>query len=102
MKSFDWQTWTADPLVSLASGEVHPYFVSLNLNADCIKAVERVLSPDQLMCARRFRFQHHRDSYISARAILARVLAIYLNAEPEDLRFRCGGLWETDRGRTPA
>jgi 4'-phosphopantetheinyl transferase len=91
MRFFDLQTRAAArSRVSLSPGEVHVWRSPLKLNPELVKAMEIVLSPDELIRANRFHFQRDRANYVSARAMLRRILASYLNTPPAGLRFRYG------------
>jgi 4'-phosphopantetheinyl transferase len=48
------------------------------------------LSPDELSRSERFHLDTHRQSYLSARGWLRKILSLYLDLEPQEIRFTCG------------
>jgi 4'-phosphopantetheinyl transferase len=71
----------------LAKNEIHVWVVQFSHFINRIKELEQVLSSDEMERAYKFRFQEHRDQYITARGCLRLVLARYLAADPIRLRF---------------
>ena len=84
-------TWTEPPPApSLQRGTVHVWRVGLNQEDDRLEHFRRTLDADELDRAGRFRFEKHRRHFIVARGFLRSVVARYLAAQPEVLRFEYG------------
>lgn len=83
--------WTAPSLsLSLESGSVHVWRISLEQPSDRLDRFRRTLEPDELNRAGRFHFEKHRQHFIVARGFLRSVVAGYLETQPEALRFSYG------------
>jgi 4'-phosphopantetheinyl transferase len=54
------------------------------------EASRRLLAPDEIRRADRYRFEPPRRTYVTCRAALRCLLASYLGVEPAELRFRYG------------
>src|ERR1039458_3159098 len=75
----------------LPENVVHVWRAGLDLsNARC-EALDGLLSEEERARAARFYFEKDRRRYVAARGILRRLLAGYLSASPERLRFRYNG-----------
>ena len=70
-------------LTPLSSNEAHVWQATL----DQINAAQQLLSPDELARAARFKFERDQQRYITAHAMLRRILAGYANCAPAELRF---------------
>ncbi|HEX8458500.1 MAG TPA: 4'-phosphopantetheinyl transferase superfamily protein [Pyrinomonadaceae bacterium] len=83
------ETWfTQIGFVPLADGEVHLWRAALTPDAPAtLERFHATLAPDEKATAARYRFRRHRDHYVAARGILRQLLARYLSAPPESLRF---------------
>lgn len=53
-----------------------------------IDEFEKVLSPDELIKANRFRFNKHRSNYITARYYLRKLISHYTDTNPEEIVFQ--------------
>lgn len=73
--------------LDLKNLEVHVWQSKLDLPIECIEKLARSLSADELVRAKRFRFEQHQHRFIASRGILRAILASYLNADPAQLRF---------------
>jgi 4'-phosphopantetheinyl transferase len=81
------------PQLELAEGEVQVWVVPLDPPAPEVERLTRLLAPDEVERASRFRFDLHRRRYIVGRGALRRLLAAYLGlpaAGPAALRFDYG------------
>lgn len=75
---------------SLAPGEVQVWHFGLDADAQTQAALARLLDDAERGQAQRFRFEEHRRRFIVRRGILRVILARYLRAAPETLRFARG------------
>lgn len=73
--------------VILAPDEVHLWRVDLEAVAGEEAHWSTIVSDDERARGARFHFAIHRQYFIAGRAILRRVLAAYLAADPGDLKF---------------
>jgi 4'-phosphopantetheinyl transferase len=73
---------------SLPPGEVHVWFASLGQPPQAVQGPASLLSPDERVRGERFRFNHDRQRFISARSFLRMILGEYLGAPPASLVFR--------------
>lgn len=73
--------------LDLAQQSVHVWCSSLDLAPERLRQLAETLSADEQARANRFRFERDRHGFIAGRGILRRLLAHYLNASPEQLRF---------------
>ena len=91
MKSVPSSNWAeAPPSLSLESGAVHVWRVSLDQPDERLDRFRRTLEPDELNRASRFHFDKHRRHFIVARGFLRSVVGRYLETQPEALRFSYG------------
>jgi 4'-phosphopantetheinyl transferase len=72
---------------SLANHEVHVWASSLAADAEAIATYTSALSSDEIERVARFRFELHRNRFITGRGWLRTVLARYLDRQPGELRF---------------
>ena len=72
---------------SLPERAVHVWASSLAADASQVAAYTRTLSPDEIERGARFRFEQHRNRYLTGRGWLRSVLARYLQRQPGELRF---------------
>ena len=85
----DSPVWSPPPETPALSGrDVHVW--RIDLDAGSPEPPARVLSADELARAARFKFPRDREHFMAARAALRRILAGYLGAAAEALRFRYG------------
>lgn len=75
---------------TLKVDEVHVWAASLDRAAASVRALESLLSLQELSRAQRFRGDYDRRRYVVAHGILRRVLASYRQADPKSLRFTIG------------
>ena len=80
---------TTEPL-SLSSGTVDIWHISIEPPLDKIAEARALLSPDELERAARFHFDIHRNRYIAGRAALRTILAQYLGLSAKALAFVYG------------
>lgn len=86
----DFKNWQpADAELVSRENAVHLWARDLRTdNADELRELETLLSPDERDRAARFHFPQHRERFIIARATLRQILAAYLSITPGELRFR--------------
>ena len=83
--------WSEPPeLLSLPTGEVHVWRVSLEQPEAVLERLRATLEDHELERANRFYFEKHRRHFIAGRGVLRQLLAHYLNAESAALRFSYG------------
>jgi 4'-phosphopantetheinyl transferase len=80
--------WLVPPEpLTLRQDEVHVWRFGLSWPSAKIAALERTLTEDERLRAERFRFEKDRNRFIAARALLRTILARYLGASSDQLRF---------------
>lgn len=80
--------WIEPPAVlSLGIGEVHVWRIGLEQPEDLLERFRRTLEPNELERASRFHFERLQRHFVVARGFLREVLARYLEAKPDELRF---------------
>lgn len=85
------RVWNAPPAdLSLLDGEVHVWRSQLDCSNQALQQFTRLLSLDELARAERFRFQQHRDRFITGRGILRTLMGRYLQIAPEQVQFCYG------------
>jgi len=72
------------PRLKLDADEVHVWLADLNQPAEKLKPL---LAADEIARAERFHFEKDRNHYIVARALLRKLLAVYLCTNTAELRF---------------
>ena len=78
--------WGQPPIpLSIADREVHVWRARLDLPASPMDQFEKLLSYDEFVRARRFRFPVHRNRFVSRRGILRCLLGAYLQISPADV-----------------
>jgi 4'-phosphopantetheinyl transferase len=83
--------WSVAPSrLVLPENEIHVWRTRLDREAEVICSLALTLSPDEKVRAERFHFANDRSHFVVARGILRRLLASYLNREPDELRFQYG------------
>jgi 4'-phosphopantetheinyl transferase len=83
--------WVRSPVsLSLESGAVHVWRISLEQPDEVRERFPLTLEPDELERASRFYFEKHRRHFLVGRAFLRDVIARYLYEKPENLRFVYG------------
>ena len=91
MTTPDFPTWRIGPEAPvLADGDVHVWRVDLDLPPATLDRLARLLDEDERARADRLRVVDARRRFVGARAALRDVLARYLGAAPEALRFAYG------------
>jgi 4'-phosphopantetheinyl transferase len=87
-------TWPPPPDdVTISTGELHMWWLSLRLAAEARNSLEQTLSPDEHARARRYRFKRDHDRFVGGRGLLRALLGRYLAVAPHLLRFsytECG------------
>lgn len=73
---------------ALGDQDVHVWLVRLDRSQGELEQLQRILSPDEVNRAGRFRFAHDRQGFVVARGALRQLLGIYLNEHPAQLRFQ--------------
>lgn len=81
---------TPDHPFRLSKNEIHVWTVPIGASQGAASTFEPVLSPDEIERATRFRFDHLRDSFITARGTLRYLLGRYLDVDPANIQFRYG------------
>lgn len=72
---------------TLASADVHVWYVSRDLPAEAVAELASLLSPDERERAARYHFASDRARFVAGRGLLRLVLAAYLGLAPNALRF---------------
>ncbi len=70
-----------------SSDTVHVWLVPLKIAPSFLHDLQSLLSEDERQRAARFRFDRHRQAYISARGQLRLLLGNYLKKDPQTIRF---------------
>ncbi|BAY84242.1 4'-phosphopantetheinyl transferase [Calothrix parasitica NIES-267] len=73
--------------IKLLPNEVHIWRENLDNVKALLEDFAQVLSEDELVRARRFHFEQHRQRFIAGRGILRNILGRYLNIEPSQINF---------------
>jgi 4'-phosphopantetheinyl transferase len=80
--------WLEPPAaLSLPAGEVHVWRIDLEQPDDLLERFRRTMEPYELDRAGRFYFERLQRHFVASRGFLREVLARYLEATPEELRF---------------
>jgi 4'-phosphopantetheinyl transferase len=80
--------WLKAPTdIKLLPDEVHIWRENLDNVKSLLELFAQILSEDELVRARRFHFEQHRQRFIAGRGILRSILGRYLNIEPSKIRF---------------
>ncbi len=74
----------------LTPGDIHLWWVNLDLPAPTVERLAAVLSADEIARAGRYRFEADRRRFIGGRATLRHILAGYLGAAAASFRFETG------------
>lgn len=75
----------------LDSGDIHLWWVSLDIDEERRAGLARLLSPPELARAGRLRVPLHRARWLTSRAVVRMLLARYVGEpDPAQLRFRLG------------
>jgi len=83
--------WTPGPPTPRAEGDaVHLWRVDLDVADNLVEDLRGLLSEDELARADRFVYEIHGARFVVGRGVLRRLLAAYLGAQPESLRFGYG------------
>jgi 4'-phosphopantetheinyl transferase len=80
--------WAAAPLApTLPPGEVHVWRIDLDVPPRQLSVLSATLSPGEHERANRFRFERHRDRWVTARGTLRAILGGYLGRAPGTLEL---------------
>ncbi|AFY54564.1 phosphopantetheine--protein transferase [Rivularia sp. PCC 7116] len=80
--------WLKAPTnIELLSNQVHIWRENLDNAKPLLEEFTQILAEDELVRARRFHFELHRQRFIAARGILRSILGRYLNIEPSKIKF---------------
>ncbi|MEB3338051.1 MAG: 4'-phosphopantetheinyl transferase superfamily protein [Leptolyngbyaceae bacterium] len=80
--------WSSPPLeLRLLANEVHVWRVKLDQLIEQVPLLEPLLSTEEQVRAKRFRFDLHRSRFIVSRGYLRKILACYLNLQPDQITF---------------
>ncbi len=79
--------WSAALPKSLKSNYVHIWRGSLKTSDDLLKKNKRLLYPEELERAERFKFDRHRNGFITARALLRRLLSLYTGLSADEIEL---------------
>jgi len=82
-----WDGFAGDRAVPNIPGVVRVWHWPLDVSALEVADFRKVLSPDELERAERYRFDRHRNEFISTRAVLRMVLASYTAQSAGSLSF---------------
>jgi 4'-phosphopantetheinyl transferase len=67
--------------------EVHVWRIPLSATYHELSHLEQCLSPDEMTRAGQFFFARDRNRFVAARGSLRRILALYIDRQPHDVRF---------------
>ena len=76
--------------VELGTDQIHIWYCALDQEASRCSELIQTLSLDELIRAKRFRFDRDRENFIVCRGILREILGHYLLVEPSQLQFCYG------------
>ncbi|MBE9217039.1 4'-phosphopantetheinyl transferase superfamily protein [Plectonema cf. radiosum LEGE 06105] len=80
--------WLKAPTdIKLLANEVHVWRENLVNVESLLKQFKQILSEDELIRAKRFHFEEHRQRFIAGRGILRSILGRYLNIQPSKIQF---------------
>ncbi|MCJ8281095.1 MAG: 4'-phosphopantetheinyl transferase superfamily protein [Rivularia sp. ALOHA_DT_140] len=80
--------WLKAPTdIKLLSNEVHIWRENLGNVKPLLEDFSQILSEDELVRAKRFHFEKHRQRFIAGRGILRDILSRYLNIEAAEINF---------------
>ena len=80
--------WLEPPeSLSLQAGQVHVWRIGLEQPVQLLDRFRRTLAPEEIDRAGRFHFERLQRHFVASRGLLRHVLARYLAAKPEELRF---------------
>ena len=83
-----WDGLAGEPAVpNIPAGVARVWHWPLDVSALEVADLKKVLSPDEMERAERYRFDQHRNEFILTRAVLRMVLASYTAQSPESLSF---------------
>lgn len=81
--------WVIPPLQPvLEIGDVHVWYVSLDLESTQVQKLCSLLTDDEISRAQRFYLSHDRDHFIVARGLLRILLGGYSKIPPREIRFQ--------------
>jgi 4'-phosphopantetheinyl transferase len=84
-------SWCVPSLkLTMPFNEVHVWRAVLDMSTAELERLARLLSPDEQVRARRFRFQKDQEHFIAARGILREILSRYLVRDAAQLLFGYG------------
>jgi 4'-phosphopantetheinyl transferase len=86
--SFPWPVVAQQPRLSSAGVDV--WCLALDLPAERVVQLHASLSSDEAERAARYHFDRHRRRFVACRGQVRQILAGYLGARPDELRFRYG------------
>ena len=81
------ETWQTGPAPDMAPGNVHIWWVDLNLPDVFVQQLWLILSDDERKRAQRFYFERDRRRFVAARGTLRLVLGHYLRHPPDTIQF---------------
>ncbi|MGH8671836.1 MAG: 4'-phosphopantetheinyl transferase family protein [Burkholderiales bacterium] len=83
--------WLPAPATFVLPGnEVHVWRIGLDLVPRMLSSARDILSNDEISRADRFRFDRHRDRFLSAHMALRQILGGYLSTSPAEIEFCYG------------
>ncbi|WP_051317074.1 4'-phosphopantetheinyl transferase family protein [Ectobacillus panaciterrae] len=77
-------------ILILPSGEIHVWRAKLDCHPSVVRLLSGELSRDEWCRASNFYLEKDRSRFIVCRGILRRILALYLRAQPDQLKFDNG------------
>ena len=90
MMPFDGLQNTIPPDLALSNRDVHVWCASLAQSQRRVQKLHHILSAEEQLHARRFRFEHNKRFYIVGRGLLRTLLGYYLDIAPGQLRLSYG------------
>jgi 4'-phosphopantetheinyl transferase len=81
--------WNQPPEnTSLLTDDIHVWCALLDVPAESVQLLVQTLDPEERMRASRFYFEQDRSQFIVRHGLLRKILASYMNIEPDKLQFR--------------
>lgn len=84
----DFSSWSATLPANLETNCVHIWRGSLLSSDELLDENQQLLHPEELARAQRFKFDRHRNGFITARALLRKILGLYLRLPANEIELQ--------------